>query len=100
MPENFLLLISKRRVVDISKEERELFLEDIARVSKAIHKAFSPDKINYGFYGDTGKHLHCHLCPKYKAGFEWGGVFAMNPGQTKLTEAQYAEMIEKIKAAL
>ncbi len=24
----------------------------------------------------------------------------MNPGQTKLTDAQYAEMIEKIKAAL
>ena len=41
-----------------------------------------------------------HLVPKYKDGFEWGGVFAMNPGQTKLTDAQYAEMIEKIKANL
>ena len=38
--------------------------------------------------------------PKYRDGFEWGGVFAMNPGQTKLTDAQYAEMIEKIKAAI
>ncbi len=29
-----------------------------------------------------------------------GRCVAMNPGQTKLTDAQYAEMIEKIKAAL
>ena len=56
--------------------------------------------MNYGAYGDTGCHLHMHLVPKYKDGFEWGGVFAMNPGQTKLTDAQYAEMIEKIKANL
>ena len=37
---------------------------------------------------------------RYKDEFEWGGVFAMNPGQTYLTDAQYAEMIEKIKANL
>ena len=41
-----------------------------------------------------------HLVPKYKDGFEWGGVFAMNPGQVFLSDAEYAEMIEKIKAAL
>jgi hypothetical protein len=29
-----------------------------------------------------------------------GTPFAMNPGKTYLTEAEYAEMIEKIKAAL
>ena len=33
-------------------------------------------------------------------GYEWGGVFAMNPGQTKLSDSEYAEMIEKIKANL
>ena len=38
--------------------------------------------------------------PKYKDAYEWGGVFAMNPGQTKLTDAEYADMIERIKAHL
>lgn len=80
-----------------SHERPELRL---LRAAKAIHAAFHPDKLNYGAYGDTGCHLHVHLVPKYRDGFEWGGVFAMNPGQTKLTDAQYAEMIEKIKAAL
>ena len=36
----------------------------------------------------------------YKDGFEWGGVFAMNPSAVKLTDAEYADMIEKIKQHL
>lgn len=87
-------------IVNISDEERNAFFADVNRAAKAIHAAFHPDKVNYGAYGDTGCHLHMHLVPKYKDGFEWGGVFAMNPGQVKLTDAQYAEMIEKIKANL
>lgn len=87
-------------IVNISDEERNAFFDDVARVARAIHKAFSPDKVNYGAYGDTGCHLHMHLVPKYKDGFEWGGVFEMNPGKTLLTDAQYADMIAKIKAAL
>ena len=45
-------------------------------------------------------HLHVHLVPKYRDGYEWGGVFAMNPGQVKLSDSEYAAMIEKIKANL
>ena len=87
-------------IVDISDEERNLFMADVAHAARAIHVAFHPDKLNYGAYGDTGCHLHMHLCPKYEGGDEWGGTFQMNPGKTFLTEAEYAEMIEKIKAAL
>ena len=86
--------------MNISAEERALFFEDVATAANAIHKAFSPDKVNYGAYGDGGCHLHFHLVPKYKDQYEWGTPFAMNPGLTKLTDEQYAEMIEKIKAAL
>ena len=87
-------------IVDISPEERCAFMADVARAAKAIHAAFHPDKLNYGAYGDTGCHLHVHLVPKYRDEFEWGGVFAMNPGRVTLTDAEYAEMIEKIRANL
>ena len=86
--------------VNLSDEERNAYFADIDRAAKAIHAAFHPDKVNYGAYGDTGCHLHFHLVPKYKDGFEWGTPFAMNPGKTYLTPAEYDEMIEKIKAAL
>ncbi len=87
-------------IVDLTPEERAAFLEDVARASNAIHKVFHPDKVNYGAFGDTGKHLHVHLVPKYRDGFEWGGTFVMNPQQKFLSDAEYAEMIGKIKAAL
>ncbi len=87
-------------IVDLTDEERNAFFADVNRAAKAIHKAFHPDKVNYGAYGDTGCHLHMHLVPKYKDGYEWGGVFAMNPGKTLLTDAEYAQMIEKIKENL
>ena len=87
-------------LVDISDDERNRYFADIARVARALHKAFHPKKVNYGAYGDTGCHLHFHLVPKYEGGDEFGGVFQMNPGKVYLTEGEYAEMIEKIKANL
>ena len=87
-------------IVDISDEERNAFMADVARASRAIHAAFHPNKVNYGAYGDTGCHLHMHLCPKYEGGDEWGGIFQMNPGKVYLSDAEYADMIEKIKANL
>ena len=69
-------------LVDISEEDRNAFFSDVAREAKASHKAFHPDKVNDGAYGDGGYHLHFHLAPKYEDQFEWGGVFQMNPGRT------------------
>ena len=87
-------------LINISEEERTAFMNDVVRVSNAIHKAFNPDKVNYGAYGDTGCHLHMHLVPKYKDEFEWGGTFEMNPGKTFLSDEEYQEIIDKIKANL
>jgi diadenosine tetraphosphate (Ap4A) HIT family hydrolase len=87
-------------IVDITPEERAAFIEDVNRAANAIHKVFHPDKLNYGAYGDTGCHLHVHLCPKYKGGDEWGGTFQMNPQKVYLSDEEYAKMIEDIKNAL
>ena len=84
-------------LVHISAGDRAAFFEDVAKAANAIHRAFHPDKVNYGAYGDGGCHLHFHLVPKYSGEFEWGTPFAMNPGKTYLTEAEYAEIIQKIK---
>ena len=87
-------------MTELADAERNAFFADVNRVAKALHAAFHPDKINYGAYGDTGCHLHMHLCPKYEGGDEWGGTFQMNPGKVYLTEAEYEEMIRKIRENL
>lgn len=87
-------------IVDLTKEERALYMEDIAKVAKAMHKLFHPDKVNYGAYGDIGSHLHFHIVPKYKDGYEWGGVFAMNPEDITLKDDAYDKMIQMYQKEL
>ncbi|PWG60156.1 HIT family protein [Bifidobacterium catulorum] len=88
-------------IVELSKEDRDAFFDDVDRVAKAVHATFHPDKVNYGAYGDTGHHLHFHLVPKYRDDeFEWGGTFAMNPDRVHLTDAEYDEMAKAIIANL
>ena len=85
---------------ELSDEERNAFMADVARVTRAMQKAFSPEKINYGAYSDKLSHLHFHLAPKYADGPDYGGTFRMNPGEVYRTDDEYAAMIAKIKENL
>jgi diadenosine tetraphosphate (Ap4A) HIT family hydrolase len=88
-------------IIELTDEQRNEFFADVNHVSEAIHKAFNPDKVNYGAYGDTGHHLHFHLVPKYKDDeFEWGGTFAMDPKRKTLSDAEYDEIIAELKKYL
>ena len=84
----------------LSDDDRDAFMADVAKVTRAIQKVFNPDKINYGAYSDTLSHLHFHLIPKYKGGPDFGGVFQMNPKAVYLTDAEYAEMAEALRKEL
>ena len=84
----------------LSDEERNAFMADVAKVTRAKQKVFNPAKINYGAYSDTLSHLHFHLIPKYEGGPDFGGVFQMNPKKVYLSEEEYAEMAEALKKAL
>ena len=87
-------------ITELTAEERSLYFEDIAKISRALQSIFKPQKINYGAYGDTGHHLHFHLVPKYADEFEWGGTFQMNPDRLYLDDAEYVELVDMIKNAL
>ncbi|MBQ9520554.1 MAG: HIT family protein [Acholeplasmatales bacterium] len=83
-------------IQDLSDEELRLFMADVKKTAKAIQKAYNPDRINYGAYGDTLGHLHIHLVPKYKDGFEWGGTFVMNTNEY-VSDSEIDEVIKEIK---
>ena len=68
-------------IQDLNDQERNAFMKDVADVAKAIQKAYNPDRINYGAFGDSLGHLHIHLVPKWKDGYEWGGTFLMNTNE-------------------
>lgn len=89
-----------KELYELSDEEVAVFMKDVKRAAASIQKSFSADKINYGAYSDTLPHLHFHLVPKHKEGFEWGGVFQMNPQETYLSDEENAEVINKLKENL
>ena len=82
---------------ELSDEERNAFMADVAQVTRAMQKAFNPEKINYGAYSDKLSHLHFHLAPKYVDGPDYGGTFRMNPGEVYLSDAEYADLIQALK---
>jgi diadenosine tetraphosphate (Ap4A) HIT family hydrolase len=85
---------------ELNDQQRNDFMADVAQVTRAMQKAFNPEKINYGAYSDKLSHLHFHLAPKYVDGPDYGGVFQMNPGKVYLSDAEYDEMIALIKKNL
>lgn len=85
---------------ELSDEQRNLFMADVAQVTKAMQKLFNPEKINYGAYSDKLSHLHFHLAPKYVDGPDYGGIFQMNPGKVYLSAEEYASMVESLRREL
>jgi diadenosine tetraphosphate (Ap4A) HIT family hydrolase len=85
---------------ELSDDQRNAFMRDVATSAKAIAAAFNPTKINYGAYADTISHLHMHLVPKYMDAYSFGGVFEMNPQKIYFSDAEYTAVIEKIKVGL
>lgn len=87
----------KSEITDLTEDEAAAFINDARKVALAIQKAFAPDKINYGAFADTMKHLHLHIVPKYEDGPSWGKTFEMNPQKVFLTNKEYDELVLKIK---
>ena len=85
---------------ELSVSERNMFMDDVCKVAAAIQKAFEPAKINYGAYSDKLAHLHFHIVPKYVDGHTYGSTFEMNPQKVYLTDEEYNDMIEAVKAGL
>ncbi len=85
---------------ELSDAERNAFMADVVKVTRAMQKVFDPEKINYGAYADKLSHLHFHLVPKYVDGLDYGGTFQMNPQKVYLTEEEYNRMIEAIRESL
>jgi diadenosine tetraphosphate (Ap4A) HIT family hydrolase len=85
---------------ELSDEARNAFMADVVRVTRAMQRAFNPEKINYGAYSDKLSHLHFHLAPKYVDGPDYGGTFQMNPGKVYLTDEEYQQLIDQLKANL
>ncbi|HIX59541.1 MAG TPA: HIT domain-containing protein [Candidatus Blautia gallistercoris] len=85
----------------LSDEDRDAYMKDVAAVAAAVSKAVNAEKINLGMYGDKVKHVHFHVVPKQVDGPGYGGTFEMSCNPPRhLSPEEYQEMIDKIRAYL
>lgn len=90
-------------IYEIPKQDREEYMDDVCALADTINELFHADKINYGIYGDTCRHVHFTICPKYEGQLGWGRPFIMFPDPSErvyLTEEEYTQRMDLIRAHL
>lgn len=84
----------------LTRQERSQFQEDLYRVTQALDTLYHPGKVNLGVFGDTARHFHIHIVPKYPGGLDWGGTFQMNPNQYYPTQHDLETTAAQLKQLL
>ena len=89
----------KTEIHELSESGRRNWIEDIARIERAVTAICNPDKINIAMLGNLVPHLHCHVIPRYFDDTEWGAPpqFRTPSERTKLEESAYSELLLKLR---
>lgn len=90
----------KTEYFQLTEEENSGYFKELAIAAKAVYQLYHPDKINYATFGDNVPHVHVHVVPKYKDGLNWGNPFDDTLPKKLLTDKEYAEMIQEIRAEI
>jgi diadenosine tetraphosphate (Ap4A) HIT family hydrolase len=64
----YCVLICHKHVVEpyeLSRQERAMFFDDVARAASVLQHVFAADKMNYNILGNVSPHLHTHILPRY-----------------------------------
>ncbi|MGQ0802471.1 MAG: HIT family protein [Actinomycetota bacterium] len=66
--EGYTIFVAKRCVAklhELDPDFRSAYLQEMALVAEAVHRAFTPTKLNYELLGNGVPHLHWHLFPRH-----------------------------------
>jgi len=61
-------VVAKRHLVEpyeLPADERVEFWDDCVEAARVLVALFQPAKMNYEIHGNTVRHLHMHLYPRY-----------------------------------
>lgn len=87
----------KEELFELNAREHADLMDDICVAGRAMTELYNPDRINYGMYGDSVKHIHVHIVPKKREGLDWNSVFQMNPRKTYLEEQDYETIAQSYR---
>jgi diadenosine tetraphosphate (Ap4A) HIT family hydrolase len=89
-------------LIQLNREDRIAYLEDLVKVAKAIYNAYQPHKMNYELLGNVVPHLHWHIIPRQVSDpieLHWP-IWGKDYAEVKLPDDEYREIVEKIRKHL
>jgi len=89
-------------LTDATTEERNELFVVLHDIREAVTNAFNADWFNYAFLGNTTRHLHGHIIPRYASEQEFGGMIFKDErwGHNYRTDHDFVtpnDVLEKIK---
>lgn len=55
-----------KELTDLSRDDRNRFMDAVYRVEAALRSSLEPDKMNVASLGNLTPHLHWHVIPRFK----------------------------------
>ncbi len=55
-----------KELTDLSRDDRNQFMDAVYRVETALRSSLVPDKMNIASLGNVTPHLHWHVIPRFK----------------------------------
>jgi diadenosine tetraphosphate (Ap4A) HIT family hydrolase len=99
----YCVLICSRHVSEpyhLSRDEQTRFFDDLMLAAQAVETVFNPIKMNFELLGNLVPHLHAHIVPRYYGDPAPERPIDPDARVVTLTEAQYIERVQSIRAAL
>jgi diadenosine tetraphosphate (Ap4A) HIT family hydrolase len=105
----YTLFLSKTHVSELHElppATRMRFLEEMALVAAAVHRAFAPRKLNYEMLGNSVAHAHWHIFPRYEDDPNprwpvWNNeAWVQTPRVTEIDPAVLGERRDRLRGAL
>lgn len=99
----YVCVVARTHVIepfDLDVGERSRYFEEVWQTARALREHTEADKINYEIHGNTIRHLHTHLFPRYS-----GDPFSGRPidGSAKLfrrTPEQLRDLARALSEAI
>lgn len=99
----YVCVVSKTHVTepfDLPPDQQAAFWLDVCRTARAVRDAVAAHKINYEIHGNTIKHLHLHVFPRYPGDPFTGGPIDGSRSQFHRSQHELEDLAQAIQLAL
>ncbi|MCC2647114.1 MAG: hypothetical protein K0R02_1179 [Rickettsiaceae bacterium] len=88
-----------KEIIDLSKEDRYILIDEISLISEVMQEVFLPDKLNVAALGNVVSQLHIHIVARFTNDIAFPQpVFGKEKKPYEL--ARRKELIQKLREAL